>query len=199
MRRGRPKGTTRAKKPILKDEYNRLINAVHKTHVLKSATKPKFIKAFTLMYLTGCRVSEIIRFKTSDLVEMCERNEYSLRNNTKTSTPRLISFDSEGKQKEMIGELIPPVERYLFYSNARSNPMSISSFTIQLNNFIKRVLGEYYSTHSFRQGYITRGHQEGFSLEHLREDIGHKNLATTAIYTVVSSKEIADKKSQIDW
>ncbi len=196
---GRPAGTTRAKKPILTDEFNRLIKAVHKTHSLKSTTKPKFIRAFTLMYLTGCRVSEIQKFKTSDLKEMCENNEYSLTNQTKTKKARLISFDTQKKQIEKIKEIIPPVECYLFSKNQSDTPMSVSSFTVQLNSFIKKVLGSLYSTHSFRQGYITIGHQVGHSLEHLRQDIGHKNLATTAIYTVVTSEEIALGKNKREW
>jgi site-specific recombinase XerD len=196
---GRPIGSTRAKKPIFKAEFQRLIDAVHKTHSIKSTTKPKFIRAFTLMYLTGCRVGEIHAFKTNTLLKMCRENEYSLNNKTKTKRTRLISFDTHKKQIEKIREIIPPVEMYLFNKNNSDEPMSVSSMTTQLNDFIKRVLGEYYSTHSFRQGYVTRGHQLGLSLEHLRQDIGHKNIATTAHYTVVTSEEIAQAKNRRDW
>ena len=196
---GRPVGSTRAKKPIFKAEFERLIDAVHKTHSLKSTTKPKFIRAFTLMYLTGCRVSEIHDFKTSTLEKIVAENEYSLSNNTKTKSTRLISFDTRKTQIAKIKEIIPPYEGYLFSKNNSDEPMSVSSFTTQLNDFIKRVLGDYYFTHSFRQGYITRGHQLGLSLEHLRADIGHKNIATTAIYAVVTSDEIAEAKNQRDW
>jgi len=80
----RPKGTTRAKKPIMKKEFDRLINAVNRSLEIKSPTKLKLTRAFTLLYLTGCRVSEIAYFKSDDVREMIHDNEYSLTNDTKT-------------------------------------------------------------------------------------------------------------------
>lgn len=195
----RPTGTTRAKKPILKAEYERLIDAVHKKHSLKSTTKPKLIRAFTLLYHTGCRVSEIIEFKTSDLKEMIENNEYSLTNRTKTKKTRLISFDTHKNQIEVLKKIVPPEEMYLFRKNNSDTHMSVASLTLQMNEFIKSILGKFYSTHSFRQGYITTGHQLGLSLEHLRQDIGHKDISTTARYAVVSNEEIATAKNQRKW
>jgi site-specific recombinase XerD len=196
----RPKGTTRAKKPILKYEFEKLIDAVQKTHTIQMHTKEKFKRAFTLLYLTGCRVSEIINFKTTDLQEMIDNNEYSLANNTKTKRSRLISFDTNRVQTEMLKEIVPKnIDIYLFVSNKNDAPMSVASFTFQLNKFIKLVLGEYYSTHSFRQGYITIAHQKGLSLEHIRVDIGHKDIATTARYAVVTHKEIAQGKNLRQW
>ncbi len=195
----RPSGTTRAKKPILKDDFNRLINATRKTGTLQAGTKAKLLRAFTLLYLTGCRISEIINFKTSDLISMCDMNEYSLTNNTKTNKSRLISFDADGIQVQMIRDILPSQEIYLFSKNNSDHPMAIDSLKLQMNNFLQRVLGQLYSTHSFRSGYVTLLHQAGESLELIREDIGHTNLSTTARYTTVTSKEIAQSKNKRDW
>lgn len=196
---GRPKGTTRAKKPIFKTEYERLLSSVYKSHKIKSPTKNKFVRAFTLLYITGCRVSEIIDFKTSDLQYIIENNEYSLTNQTKTKKPRLISFDTSGKQVKIIEKILPPAEVYLFAKNRSDSSMTVSSLTLMLNKYIQSILGNLYSTHSFRQGYITIAHQQGLSLEHIREDIGHKNISTTATYTHVSHKEISEAKNFISW
>jgi len=195
----RPKGTTRAKKPIMKKEFEQLLHATNKSLSIRSSTKTKLTSAFTLLYLTGCRVSEIIDLTIQDLEFMIQNNEYSLTNNTKTKTSRLISFDSEHKQIEFLKKIIPLNSGYLFAKNNSSNPMSVNALKLLMNQFIHRVLGELYSTHSFRAGYITKAHQLGLSLEHIRQDIGHANIATTARYATVTSVEISRGKTLREW
>lgn len=196
----RPVGTTRAKKPILKKEFDRLIRAVNLNHDIKSPTKRKLTAAFTLLYLTGCRVSEIVSFRGSDIEQMIRNNEYSLTNATKTRTPRLISFDETHQQIEILKTLLlPDNTRFLFARNNSNVPMTAPALTLICNKFIHAVLGELYSSHSFRAGYITAFHQQGFSLEHIRTDIGHANIATTARYATVSHEEISRGKSARTW
>ena len=197
---GRPTGTTRVKKPILKDDFNRLITATKMTGTLQAGTKAKLLRAFTLLYLTGCRISEIINFKTSDITYMINQNEFSLSNDTKTKKPRLISFDSGGVQAKMIKNITPSqeIETYLFLKNNGDQPMSVDSLKRQMNKFIQRVLGKLYSTHSFRQGYITKIY-EAKGLAYAKKDVGHKNSSTTLRYTSVSSMSIAEAKNGIDW
>jgi len=195
----RPKGTTRAKKPILKKEFERLLNATHKSLSIRSSTKIKLTSAFTILYLTGCRVSEIIELNTKDVELMIQNNEYSLTNNTKTKTSRLISFDSNHQQIEFLKKILPLDGGYLFARNNSKEPMTTSALKLLMNQFIHRVLGELYSTHSFRSGYITTAHQLGLSLEHIRQDIGHANISTTARYATVTNEEISQGKNLREW
>ena len=196
---GRRVGTTRAKKPILKKEFQRLINATNRSLSIKSSTKVKLHSAFTLLYLTGCRISEIIDLNADDVQQMILDNEYSLSNNTKTKTPRLISFDSELNQVKFLQKILPTTSTYLFAKNNSNKPMTVDSLKILMNKFIHRVLGKLYSTHSFRKGYIMKSHEVGHSLEHIREDIGHARISTTARYITVSSEKISQGKNAIDW
>jgi len=195
----RPKGTTRAKKLIFKKEFERLINATKRSPNIKSPTRVKLTRAFTLLYLTGCRINEIAHFKSEDVAFMIENNEYSTTNATKTGKARLISFDEMHIQIEFLKKILPPDDIYLFAKNNSNKAMTVSGLTNLMNDFIHRVLGELYSTHSFRGGYITISHQQGLSLEHIREDIGHENIATTARYVKVTSAEIAKAKSLRSW
>lgn len=196
----RPVGTTRAKKPILKKEFDRLIKAVKMNTEIKSPTKLKLTRAFTLLYLTGCRAGEIVKFTRTDLEQMIMDNEYSLTNATKMKTPRLISFDEAQVQIEMLRQLLPLVDgTYLFPRNGADIPMTASAFKLLMNGFIHALLGELYSTHSFRKGYITIAHQQGLSLEHIRIDIGHRSLATTARYAEVTHEEISRGKNNRKW
>lgn len=195
----RPVGTTRAKKPILKKEFDRLINAIHHNTDIKSPTKLKLKRAFTLLYLTGCRAGEIVNMTRSDLEQMIHENEYSLTNATKTKTPRLISFDESKAQVEFLKKLLPEKGEYLFARNNSDTPMTASALKLLMNTFIHTILGALYSSHSFRAGYITAFHQQGLSLEHIRQDIGHANIATTARYATVTNEEISRGKNHRAW
>lgn len=195
----RPTGTTRAKKPILKKEYERLINATHKSLSIRASSRVKLTNAFTLLYLTGCRVSEIINLAKDDIEMMIQTNEHSLLNNTKTKQARLISFDADGVQVKMLKEMQYLDDGYLFAKNNSTDPMSVSALKLMMNNFIHSVLGHLYSTHSFRAGYITTAHQIGLSLEHIRQDIGHKSISTTARYATVTNEEISRGKNLRKW
>jgi len=195
----RPKGTARAKKPISKQEYEKLIRAVENSYDMQETTKAKLYRAFTLLYLTGCRVSEITSLHVDDVEYMIENNEFSLTNNTKTDKPRLISFDSNRKQAELLKKILPQSRCYLFAKNNSDKPMTVSALKLMMNTFIHRTLGALYSTHSFRSGYITTAHQLGLSLEHIRQDIGHKDIATTARYATVTNEEISQGKNKRAW
>lgn len=196
---GRRIGTTRAKKPILKKEFERLTRATNKSLHIRSVTKVKLTRAFTLLYLTGCRVSEIVNLNSKDVEQMIKDNEYSLANNTKTKTPRLIIFDESKNQIELLKKLVPIGGGYLFTRNNSNKPMTTSALNLLMNKFIHSVLGELYSTHSFRAGYVTIAHQLGLSLEHIREDIGHASIATTARYATVTHEEISHGKNLREW
>lgn len=195
----RPKGTTRAKKPLLTKEYERLMLATSESPSIKSPTRVKLRRAFTLLYLTGCRISEIANLKTEDIRYMIQENEYSLNNKNKTNKPRLISFDEYYVQIEILKKILPSHDGYLFARNRSDEAMTVSALTKNVNDFMHRVLGKLYSSHSYRKGYITIAHQQGLSLEHIREDIGHENIATTALYIKVTSAEISRGKTLRKW
>lgn len=195
----RPKGSTRAKKPILHHDFRRLLTLLQKNKTIKQGTKHKLKCAFTLLYVTGCRISEIVLMQKSDIESMIAHNEYSLTNNTKTKTPRLITFSEEKEEQELLRAILPKDDGYLFYKNNSHNPMTKESLQRLCNNFLHVSLGKLYSTHSFRKGYITELHKNGNSLELIRDDVGHKKLATTALYVDITPSEIAKGKSKRKW
>ena len=196
---GRRIGTTRSKKPIQKKEFERLINALNRSTEVKSTTKMKLHRAFTLLYLTGCRISEIVHFTSQDIEKMIEHNEFSLFNNTKTKRARLITLDANRQQIEFLKKILPKNDGYLFPRNGSTNPMSVDGLKMLMNKFIHEILGELYSSHSFRVGYITTAHSHGLSLEHIRQDIGHANISTTARYAQVTNEEISRGKNLREW
>ncbi len=195
----RPRGSTRAKKTITDYEFYKLLSLIKANKKIKSSTKEKLKIAFTLLYVTGCRISEISSMTKEDLLYMIQNKEYSLTNKTKTKKPRLITFSDSDSEIQLLLDIIPKKDGYLFCKNKTQKPMSKKSLTRLCNNFLHTHLGKLYSTHSFRKGYITILHQMGESLETIRQDIGHVSIVTTARYTEVSTKEIAHIKSKRNW
>jgi integrase len=187
----RPIGTTRVKKPIEKYEFEKLILFISKTKFIKQQRlRVKLKRAFTLLYLTGCRISEIIDLTTNDINKIVEYKEYSLSNNTKTKTSRLIVFSTA--QIDLLKTIIPRVNIKLF-------DVTTEYFTIKANLLIHKCLGLLYSTHSFRVGYVTRLANNGENIELIRSDIGHKNIATTARYIKVTSEDKRKAKERLSW
>lgn len=194
---GRPKGTTRTKKPISKDDFNKLMNFTTKTnHLQQQRARVKLKRAFTLLYLTGCRVSEILHLRISDIRTAVDNKELLLKaEKTKTNQDRLISFSD--KQIELLTTLLPGKDASNF--DHKLFDVTTSYLTIKSNEILHKCLGPLYSTHSFRTGYITRLANNKEHLELIRSDIGHKNLATTARYIKVTEDDKRKAKEKLDW
>jgi len=187
----RPVGTTRARKHIEKIEYERLIRFVNRSGFIKQErVKVKLRRCFTLLYVTGCRISEIVGFTTMDLRAMVQDREYSLTNATKTKQSRLIILGE--KQAELIRKITPDFNVRLFDVSARY-------LTGKANEVIHACLGELYSTHSFRSGYVTRLANSGANLKLIQEDVGHCNMATTARYIRVTDEQKRAAKEKLAW
>ena len=187
----RPKGTTRAKKAIGKFEFEKLIAFTKRTSCLQQQrARVKLIRAYTLLYVTGCRISEIIDFQTKDLQKIIENKEYSLTNDTKTDTPRLIILSDQ--QIELIKSITP-------HENIKLFDVSIGYLTIKANNVIHKCLGDLYSSHSFRAGYITRLANNGANAKLIQEDIGHAKVETTMRYIKVTDEDKRKAKEKLSW
>ncbi len=192
----RPIGTSRDRQPIGGDEFKRLISITLRDKSLQYSTKQKFLRAFTLLRLTACRVSEIINFSKNDLDHILKHSNISLNNQTKTKKPRLLRFSSNGLA--MIRELnVSDTNDKLFYKNGRSVSMSVAVFTRSLNKQIAKVLGELYTTHSFRAGLITDILNETGNIRIAQAVAGHSSFKTTVGYVKASNKTINDALERV--
>ncbi len=192
----RPIGTTRAKKAIKKEEYEKLIRFVnHSNQLHQQRLRTKMRRLFVLLYATGCRVSEVCDFTFGDIKYMVDQKEYSLTNATKTKRSRLIVLSD--KQVSIIKALVPD---YPVSSETKLFDGSGSSYlTVKANDIIHKCLGELYSTHSFRAGYITRLAENGANPKLIQEDIGHSKVATTLGYIKVTDDMKRLAKEGLVW
>ncbi|PHR71497.1 MAG: hypothetical protein COA66_09185 [Arcobacter sp.] len=192
---GRPIGTTRVKKPILKNEFAKLINYTKGDDSIKEFTKSKYLKTFTLLYYSGCRISELISLKIEDLHTIFNTDELSLTNDTKTKKPRLIYFSTESVKelkKIFVNELDSSNKNELLIrtKNKLYDKINCIGYTAQLNAYIQTILGELYSTHSFRQGILTDMATKGINSKIIQQFIGHASIGTTLRYVTPTEKDI---------
>ncbi|PHQ89516.1 MAG: hypothetical protein COB42_06745 [Sulfurimonas sp.] len=194
----RPHGSTKDRQPISSDEFLRLINITSRDKSLQRTSRRKMIRAFTLLRLTGCRVSEIINFSKGDLEHILQHSSYSLDNKNKTRKPRLLRFERQGM--EMIKNLkCDDTENLLFYKNASSKAMSVAVFTRELNKQIKKVLGELYTSHSFRAGIITDTLNATGNIRIAQAIAGHKDFEMTLSYLKASNEDIYKALEKVIW
>ncbi len=181
---------TKIKESIQIDEYNALMNHVKYSSTMRSNTKQNMSRLFTLLYYTGMRINEVPTLTIHEVL-------------TGLSTGKLIIKAHKQKKERSIpltpsavSALTPlfidaePTHRVI---QAKANPFnSISpiAFINRVNKTIQSVLGDRYTSHSFRQGLITELGVRGVNPAIIKQFIGHENIATTLRYIKPSDDDI---------
>ncbi len=150
-----------------------------------------------LLYSSGLRVSEIISIRMQDL----HYEGGFLRVIGKGSKERVVPINHRASEKmrRYHLELRPRLLRrttspYLFLSN-RGEPMTRQRFWQSLKAF-GQVAGLKLSPHVLRHSFATHLLDGGADLRSVQKMLGHADIATTQIYTKVSSDRI--KKAYLE-
>lgn len=155
-------------------EYSQL-NAVRDTAVLE------------LLFATGMRVSELCNIKESDL----DLSEGVLFIHGKGNRERIIEIENAEVlvSLQQYAELKNTNTRYFFLNN-RGNPISDQSARRIVHNYAKLVdQNRHITPHMFRHSFATLLLEEDVDLRYIQQLLGHSSIATTQIYTYVSSKK----------
>lgn len=187
---GRPKGTKIARKAIREKEYRKLMDSLNIVNHLQPRTVMRHKRSFALLYYLGMRVGELLILRVRDLRQAVMEGETSLEGSlTKTGKPRLLQFSIHAQREiyELFEAMIESKKikdnYFVFSSNNPFKALNKANFTLHMNEFIHDILGENYSTHSFRQGLITDmlvTHK--MPLVVAQTYIGHSSMITTARY-----------------
>lgn len=144
-----------------------------------------------LLYSSGLRVSEIISLKVNDL----NMEAGFIRVMGKGSKERVVPVNSRaaGKVLTYLRELRPRLLRtrespYLFLTG-RGAPMTRQRFWQALKRH-GRMAGVDISPHTVRHSFATHLLEGGADLRSVQKMLGHSDIATTQIYTKVSTERI---------
>ena len=182
----------RVKKSVTAKEFKKLMAFVRGDEDIKSFNQKRFLKIFSLLYYSGLRVNEITQIKYSHIEEIVRTGETIVVSH-KTKRERVLYFSESA---------IKDIKKYFIYEKSELNNYCITSWgnpqktfhevsLIQLvNKYMKNILGDNYTSHSFRQGLITEMGSKSVNPKIIQSFIGHRNISTTLGYIKPTEEDI---------
>jgi integrase/recombinase XerD len=148
------------------------------------------------MYGSGCRVSEVVKLKVSDI-------------NFKEKTA--IIRGGKGNKDRMIilsKDWLKDLKRYLEKKKiktdqvfSKKNGKNISTDTVQRivkMAALKAQIQKHVTPHCLRHSYATHLLETGTNIRYIQSLLGHSNLNTTQIYTNVANEQLKKVESPLD-
>ena len=186
----RPKKMQSLPKTLTVDEVEDLLNApdLSKDEGFRDRTM------FEVMYSSGLRVSELLSLKVNQVNVEKGTIDIIGKGNKQRKVP--VGEYALEFLKKYIEEHRPHIKgkrsNYLFL-NRYGDQLSRQYFFLQIKKYAKQAgIEEDVSPHTLRHCFATHMLENGAELRALQEMLGHANLATTQIYTNVSTKRILD-------
>jgi integrase len=182
------------KENITEVEYKKLMTFVRGNEAFRENTKLNLLRTFTILFFTGLRLNEVQELKIKDIKNLLQDGNVKI-DISKTSTQRKL-YLSNSFQKELV-KLFDlkneDDENKIITKGANKNKTtSINNivFIQQVNKVIKDILGEGFSSHSFRQGLITEMGSKSINIKIISQFVGHKNISTTMGYIKPTDEQI---------
>ena len=184
------------KENITEVEYKKLMSFVRGNETLRLNTKQNLLRTFTILFFTGLRLNEVQELKIIDIKNLLENGNVKI-DISKTSTQRKL-YLTNSFQKELLklfdfkNELDD--SKIISKGSDKNKKTSINKivFIQQVNKTIKEILGEGFSSHSFRQGLITEMGSKSINIKIISQFVGHKNISTTMGYIKPTDEQIRD-------
>lgn len=141
-----------------------------------------------IFYSTGCRVSEMINVKISDI----DFTNKTIRIMGKGSKERIVYFGDYASK--YLDNYISKVkcDKYLF-TNKKGEKLTINEVEQIVKDIMKHIsIKTHVTPHTLRHTFATHLLNNGADIKTVQELLGHANLSTTGIYTHVSSDRLKD-------
>lgn len=165
------------KMPAQETKTGRALTIKEQRSLLRYVKGSSYENLFKLYLLTGCRKSELLKIKWSDVD--FENNFLHIKGTKTRKSDRFIP-------------LFPQAKIILKEMKRDSRSDNIFSITVNsLNCYFRRLKKKKkltYNIHSFRHTFATRCLEQSISMKVVQKWLGHSNLNTTSgIYTHVQS------------
>lgn len=146
-----------------------------------------------LMYASGLRVSEVITLKINDL----NFEQGYLITFGKGSKERLVPFSESAKGYLQLyindgrNQLLKENSSYTLFLNRFGKPLTRQGLWKILKGYAKRLnIADKLSPHTLRHTFATHLLEHGADLRAVQMMLGHSDIATTQIYTHVSTERL---------
>ena len=141
-----------------------------------------------MFYSTGCRVSEMINVKISDI----DFTNKTIRIMGKGSKERIVYFGDYASK--YLDNYLSKVkcDKYLF-TNKKGEKLTTNEVEQIVKDIMKHIsIKTHVTPHTLRHTFATHLLNNGADIRTVQELLGHANLSTTGIYTHVSSDRLKD-------
>lgn len=166
-------------------EHRESITEADYKRLLKNSTTEEMRLFILVIGNTGMRISEVCSFKVEDL------------------NKKIIVIENKGKQriitipqflKKQLKAYVKKagIEETIFYKNQRTYRVNLKKIA-----GIAKVNKEKVYPHSIRHYFAKSFLMNGGDATVLQQLLGHEQIATTTIYTKLSSNELSDQFSKI--
>ena len=183
--------TRKIKKSITEKEYKLLMNHTKGDDSLKEFNQKRLLMIFCLLYYSGARINELSQIRYKHIKEIVQNGETVIIT-YKTKNERILYFsDLAIKEIKKYFDLSEDENNYIIASwNNPKNRMHEISLINLVNKYMKKVLGEGFTSHSFRQGLLTEMGSRSINPKIIQSFIGHSDVKTTLRYIKPTAADV---------
>ena len=183
--------TKKIKKSITEKEYKLLQSHSKGDDSLKEFNRNRFLRIFCFLYFSGVRVNELSQIKYRHIKEIIKNGETIIVTH-KTKNERILYFSDQAiKEMRKYFDQSEDENDYIIASwNNPKNRMHEISLINLVNKYMKKVLGEGFTSHSFRQGLLTEMGSKSINPKIIQSFIGHSDVKTTLHYIKPTSNDV---------
>ncbi len=180
----RPKTEKKIPSVLTREEVLKLIDST-------SNAKSKLI--IQLLYSSGLRVSEVVKIRKQD-IDFNENSGWVRSGKGKKDRMFILSEKLSKKLKKYVEK--HPENEYLF---SRKKPLTTRNIQkiVQLTTK-KAGIDKSVHPHTLRHSFATHLLDSGVDLRKIQILLGHSSIATTTLYTHISSEQLKDVKNPLD-
>ncbi len=181
------KTVKRIKESITQSEYKKLMNSVRGDDTIRKTTQQNLLRTFCILYFTGLRLNELQQMRLQHIKELLEQGTSKLILPKTRSERKLFAGDELKKQIVKLFTIDNTTDleaRVITKGSVKSGRTGINHdvFIKQVNSKMKEILGNGYTSHSFRQGLITEMGNKQVNTKIISKFIGHSDVKTTMRY-----------------
>ena len=183
--------TKKIKKSITEKEYKLLQSHTKGDDSLKEFNRNRFLRIFSFLYFSGVRVNELSQIKYKHIKEIIKNGETVIVTH-KTKNERILYFSDQSiKEIKKYFDIPEDENDYIIASwNNPKNRMHEISLINLVNKYMKKVLGEGFTSHSFRQGLLTEMGSRSINPKIIQSFIGHSDVKTTLHYIKPTADDV---------
>lgn len=164
--------------------------------LLAAADSLKYKTILSLIYSSGLRAGECVRLKKEDIdsTGMKIRVRQAKGNKDRTT---MLSVYALSLLRDYYKAYRP--KHWLFEGNSKGRPLHIRSIQHVFRKAIKKAgITKKVRPHTLRHSFATHLLEQRCPLPAIQSFLGHKNLATTLVYTHITSTLISEIKNPLD-